>query len=361
MELAASLRIRFWRPGAAGHDLLGDGPGQDGSQPNVGDEVIPRSAGQRSATRHITATALRTAACQYRAANSTSSHGPSAPISRSTTVRVVDHTARPKFSLLHATYRCGSRAVEIRDAWISRAFRPECVEHIFSFDIDDTVSMSFPAISENGLCNPSLGGLVSAVQNWNVAAEKARGDILVVIADDLEPPANWDTEILRAIKGLDPNRCGFVLKVRDSDDARDTTIRHPVVSWYYFSKYGLWDPSYRGHGVDNHFTLEAHRRGRVIDGRSLQLLHHQPAAGEAGTESQEKMRSFGSYDFLDRTPRWQRFLRCTYVSVPHHELELRRSRVLIAATAARSGYLWGALPDGVQSSIRRRTRRLRHS
>jgi hypothetical protein len=46
------------------------------------------------------------------------------------TTRVLTGTRAPELSLLHATYRAGERAVGVRETWLERASRPECVEHL---------------------------------------------------------------------------------------------------------------------------------------------------------------------------------------------------------------------------------------
>ena len=106
-------------------------------------------------------------------------------------------------SLLHATYRAGPTAVSVRDYWLQSASLPEDVEHIFALDADDELSL----ISTDGyprVVNPSSPDRVSAVRNWNCAAAASHGDLLFVIADDLEPVPDWDKTIRPIVGGLDP-------------------------------------------------------------------------------------------------------------------------------------------------------------
>ena len=228
-----------------------------------------------------------------------------------------DVSVRPiQISLLHATYRAGASAVATRDAWLAAAELPERVTHVFSSDADDEVSAAHPAIRE-GRVNPPQDG-VSAVRNWNAAADAASGDVLVVIADDLFPAVGWDAQIEELCVDLDPRRASFVIKLRDSADDTWALIRHPVVSRRYFEKYGLWFPAYEGHGVDNDFTQAAHRRQLVIDGRQFHFDHHCPHHNELPwTESQRKMltsQELGARLFSERWPIWKRRFIRRYLS-----------------------------------------------
>lgn len=224
-----------------------------------------------------------------------------------------------RISLLHATFRAGAVAVAVRDEWLANAADPKRVEHIFACDVDDEVSMACPEIATS-VVGAVMDG-VSAVRNWNAAAERANGDVLVVMSDDLWPMAGWDLQLESLCGDLDPQRAAFVIKVRDNADDTSELIRHPVISRRYYRLHGLWWPQYEGHLVDNDFTLAAQRRNVVIDGRAYQFDHRDPHHnGAEWSESHRRMltsQELGREVFAERWPAWKRrFVRRPLVPRP---------------------------------------------
>ena len=73
-------------------------------------------------------------------------------------------------SLLHATYRAGEAALEVRAQWLGRASDPGRIEHVFALDADDEISVEATK-GLNRVVNPPLPGTVTAVRNWNAAAD----------------------------------------------------------------------------------------------------------------------------------------------------------------------------------------------
>jgi hypothetical protein len=179
-------------------------------------------------------------------------------------------------SLLQATYRAGAAALRVRAEWLARATDPTRVEHVFALDADDEVSVH----ATQGLTrvvSPPLPNTVTAVRNWNAAAEASTGHVLFVIADDLTPPAKWDSILDEIIGELDPRRFAFAVRVADIDpetDSRPTLLRHPVVSRRFFETLGLFDPEYTGLFCDDDITLRSFRNSVVVDGSALRLRHH---------------------------------------------------------------------------------------
>lgn len=208
-------------------------------------------------------------------------------------------TERPRISLLHATFKRVGGPLEVRDAWLSRAVDPGSVEYIVSMDADDSTTVALTEGTPR-LVNPSLGGAVTAVRNWNAAAAASGGDLLVVIADDLLPPYGWDQTLLEMIGRLDPRRTAFAVNVSDQLPGDDRVVLlHPIVSRAFYSKFGLFSPSYRGVYCDDDLTARAFWRSVILDGRALQLEHRHPPAHEplAGTESQRRINRREEYDF----------------------------------------------------------------
>ena len=205
----------------------------------------------------------------------------------------------PSVSLLHATFHAVD-PVGVRDTWLTRARYRDRVEHIFALDADDDDS-SAATKGHRRVMSPPGNGVVTSVRNWNAAAAAATGDLLFVIADDLLPPEEWDVALRDTIRGLDPHRAAFAVKIRDGGNARDTVLRHPIVSRRFYVQYGLFCPAFRGVFCDNDISIRAFRSAVIIDGRHVPFLHGDPRRsstpetlskklGEPGTGVQGRIR-----------------------------------------------------------------------
>lgn len=262
-------------------------------------------------------------------------------------------------SLLHATHAAGEKAVAVRDQWFALASRPELLEHVFAFDADDLLSAGVPEIAKSGGL-PPLGGRVTAVRNWNHAASKATGDLLMVIADDLTPSLKgWD-EALRVKCGLlDPTKVPFAMKVLDSNKTAEHLMRHPVVSRAFWRRFGLFDTGYFGVGVDNDFTNTAHCRGLVIDARDQVFVHSHPQFGSEASISHTKMSGdleaqFGKERFAQRWPVWKRRLLIRYFVPRSRQHSVSTVRRAARGAIARFGWLSALVPPVIRHRISRR-------
>lgn len=267
-----------------------------------------------------------------------------------------------RISLLHATYRAGPAAVSLRDKWIAAANQPGRVEHIFSSDADDEISMTCEEVAA-GVVGCEMPGRVTAVRNWNAAAAACTGDLLVVIADDLHPSHGWDTALEALCHDLDPVRAAFVIKVNDHN-VLDDLIRHPVISRNYYKNYGLWHPQYDGYYVDNDFALSAHRRNVVIDGSQLKFDHKRPrnTRPSSSSESQELIRTTraqGKAIFVPRWPTWKRRLIRWPLKPRAGQVVISPAERAIRGTVARLGYPLALSRYTVRTWLRSIARRLR--
>lgn len=194
-------------------------------------------------------------------------------------------------SLLHATYRAGRAALAVKRRWLDAAAMPSLVEHIFSLDEDDEISLE-ATVGHERVVNPATPS-VTAVRNWNAAAAHASGGVLMVIADDLVPPAAWDRTLREVIGDLDPGRFAFAVKVGDGareQDPRPTLLRHPVLSRRFYDRWGLFDPRFRGLLCDDDLSVRAFRSAVVLDGSRLALEHRHPRIEpRPPTESQQRI------------------------------------------------------------------------
>ena len=185
-------------------------------------------------------------------------------------------------SLLHATRR-PEAAKACQKLWIDNADNSANIEIITAVDHDDIESQkAFPdaviAYGQEGVCKA-----------WNAAAEKATGDVLVVLDDDWEPPAGYDQIIESYMcNGAD------ALHVGDKH-RKDQLICHPIVSRRFYEAVGyIFHPSFRSVYSDNWFTELAKHWGYVdatqggkID---LEFIHKNPSQNY-GTEDEVARKS----------------------------------------------------------------------
>lgn len=149
--------------------------------------------------------------------------------------------------------------------------------------------------------NAPPDSFVTAVQNWNSAAQLATGELLFVISDDLRPTRSWDSAIDDLVDETDPEIQDFAIKITDSPFEEDTVLRHPIISRKFYEVRGLFDPSFRGVHCDNDITMRAYRESIILDGRQLKFDHINPLLDPRFSPSQshelvnrEAEYSFGS-------------------------------------------------------------------
>ena len=180
-----------------------------------------------------------------------------------------------KISLLHATYFSSQGPNDHRNTWLAAAQDSSRVSYVVAMDEADQLAVSQTAGLQRVVTSPP-DDYSSAVQNWNAAAEIAGGDLLFVISDDLYPFPGWDKALVALCADLNPLATDFALKVRDSPNPADTTLRHPVVSRRFYESFGLFDPNFRGVYCDNDITMRAFLLSRIVDGRELSFRHSHP-------------------------------------------------------------------------------------
>jgi hypothetical protein len=193
--------------------------------------------------------------------------------------KMLEQGGRPRISLLHATRGRWAQATAMMNTWMSRAADPFRVEHIFAIDEDDTEGREKLARFRH-IIVPAGGYSVAA---WNAAAKVATGDVLVQMADDFMPPAEWDKGILDALGGnvFAPS----VLRVNDGL-RKDGLITMAVVTRRWLEKEGtLFDPAYRNVYSDNDLTARAREAGAIIEAPHLLFEHQHPIASKAETDA----------------------------------------------------------------------------
>ena len=192
---------------------------------------------------------------------------------------MLEQGGQPRISLLHATRGRWAKATTAMNTWLSRASEPFRVEHIFAIYEDDTESREKLRRFRHVIAAKD-GYSVGA---WNAAAKVATGDILVQIADDFMPPAEWDKGIIDALGGnvFAPS----VLRVNDGL-RKDGLITMAVVTRRWLEREGtLFDPAFRNVYSDNDLTARARKAGAIIEAQHLLFDHQHPIAGKAENDA----------------------------------------------------------------------------
>lgn len=182
-------------------------------------------------------------------------------------------------SCLHTTRGRPEQAVGLRDAWLARAKNASRVEWVFAVDSDDPESIAYllPLASDGWKVEGAATRVVvvpvaslyhgggSCVAGWNMAALKAKGDVVMCVADDLEPPGEWDAELVKRVPlaveaaliigdGLSTCRVQ-VVPGGDRVVAYGPLQSHPIVNRMRLESLGyVLFPEYRSVYCDDDFT-----------------------------------------------------------------------------------------------------------
>jgi len=177
-----------------------------------------------------------------------------------------------KISLLHATRGRPQKAWMCRKEWLRRAKNPDAIEHIFAIDHDDEASLPLCLANHTIVLS---GGCVGA---WNAAAKKSRGDVLVQVSDDFEPPMGWDELILAELGDLSESK---VLAVSDGNRKDDLLCMSILTRKRYKEQGYLYHPEFFSMYSDTWFSHKAFMDGVVIDARDrLVFNHYHPLFGK---------------------------------------------------------------------------------
>jgi glycosyltransferase involved in cell wall biosynthesis len=186
---------------------------------------------------------------------------------------MLERAGSPRISLLHATRGRWSKAIATMNLWISRASNPEAVEHWFAIDQDDVESLAKLRRFRHVVSSPST----YSVGAWNTAAENSTGDILIQIADDFEPPLNWDRLIVDALGDLNKPS---VLRVSDGNRS-DGLLTIAIVTRAWFAKNGLFHVEYRNVYSDTDLTATATKQNAIIESPQIVVKHQHPFFNKA--------------------------------------------------------------------------------
>lgn len=163
-------------------------------------------------------------------------------------------------SIIHPTRSRVEMSKRTIDKW--RAYASELPEVIISIDSDDPSLDDYLAAypTEIMVISPNK----SAVEAINRGAEKATGDILIVVSDDTDVFLDWNTKLLEAVN----RQSDFILKTKDG--IQDYIITMPVLDRAYYNRFGyIYDPAFSHMFCDTWLTIEADISGRKLKSNLL--------------------------------------------------------------------------------------------
>ncbi|HWA27236.1 MAG TPA: glycosyltransferase family A protein, partial [Lacunisphaera sp.] len=196
--------------------------------------------------------------------------------------RPLDRTAapmtptRPTFSLCYTSRRPASIAPVIRQ-WRERAAQPDDLEVVIAIDADDSASAAAAHDVPGAQVIVQSTAPFNCVRGWNAAAAAARGRVLLAIADDIEPPPQWD----HALRGLAPGWMERETVVLTEDGLYRTECHLGIVSRPRYERLGyLFFPGYESMYCDVDMAEHARRDGVLLDARPrLVFQHHHSTNG----------------------------------------------------------------------------------
>lgn len=212
------------------------------------------------------------------------------------------HKTSPVLSVIHATRGRPEKALAARADYLGKALDPSRVEYLFVVDQDDSASLAvlgahFTVVVTPKGCNHA----------FNEGVRVASGQTLVIAADDVVPPDQWDALVLERLG--DPTK-PKVLAVSDGH-RKDRLMAHPILTRARLLQQGgtVFHPEYEGVFADTDFTTWAYQDGVVVEARDLVFRHEHPSFGhgewDEGYRRQNTEEAYrkGSAIFARRFPR----------------------------------------------------------
>jgi hypothetical protein len=116
-------------------------------------------------------------------------------------------------------------------------------------------------------------GRRDCVTGWNLAAQHAKGDILVQVSDDLFPPNGWNTYILDIVTSMSHTRKDIVLNLLDERQQKNA-IYHPVLTRAAYEKLHCMYPSDFESMCCDHWFYAFHKKHSYCAFSNEVFWHH---------------------------------------------------------------------------------------
>lgn len=206
------------------------------------------------------------------------------------------------FSICHTTARPeGWQAAYT--AWIQNirgGYNVEyilCVDHRWGFDKEPEIPGMHPIYRPNNTIYSHKvvwnEGRKCSVDGWNTAAAASNGSVIILAADDVFPPRDWDERLNDSVSTyLAQTRykpdADFVIQTTQGteSDARGL-ITCQMLSRQRYERLGYaLNPVYEALFADDEFTEHARLENKIVDARHLLFEHRHPIAGKAKWDEQ---------------------------------------------------------------------------
>lgn len=163
---------------------------------------------------------------------------------------------------------------------LGRAADPDCVQVVAYLDDDDPELAEYRTEDVAGRMTLLTGERCTLSDAWDRAAAEAKGDVLMLAADDLRfRTPGWDTIVFGCMAGLFPDGLGVVYGRDGHADKRMAT--HPFVSRRWVETVGRFTPPYFcADYVDLWLHDVASRAGRLAFLPGLLVEHLHPSYGK---------------------------------------------------------------------------------
>jgi glycosyltransferase involved in cell wall biosynthesis len=174
------------------------------------------------------------------------------------------------FSLCYTSRRAPLLAEVVR-RWLGRARQPEQVEIVLAVDGDDVPGQQAARAIPGAVVVVQDSPPFNCVKGWNAAANRAAGQVLIAVSDDIEPPEGWDAALL----GLKPEWPNTEAVVISHDGLHGTEGHVAIVTRARYRRLGyLFFPGYESMYCDTDLAAHARADGVAIDARRQICFAH---------------------------------------------------------------------------------------
>lgn len=176
-------------------------------------------------------------------------------------------------SLIHPSRGRPEKSIQTVKKW--REAAGDYIQVVVSVDTDD------PKLEDYNYYYQANGAYTvnknrSAVDAINKGAQLAIGDILIVVSDDTECPPNWDSFLLKWLRG----KKDFIVKTQDG--IQPWIITMPIMDRAYYNRFGyIYHPNYQHMFCDTEMSCVADITGRKITSNLLFKHNHYSVTKEA--------------------------------------------------------------------------------
>ena len=247
-----------------------------------------------------------------------------------------------KFSLIHATMRFDPEGQHYWYAtmkeWLAKAARPQDIEYILIVHHSHLAAYQ-EHVQEGWDKAWGAGRLIvnmdrnCLVDQMNAGLLASSGEIIFDIADDLFPPQDWDARLQEFCPDTSQR---IALKVRTGSASDDDVFVTQCVTRSLLEAIGPVSPEYDSMYLDNEFTAQIKRYGKVVD-TGLLFDHRHPVLGTAQSdatyEKQNRPEAYRIGREVFERRRAQGFPRVELPGWPKAEIEAKTKLTLLQKAA----------------------------